>query len=86
MGFSPGFSRDARPRHRKIVRQKMGDAECDASGRAAFSNSRQNLWGMTLSGETTRKAPAQTELRPTCAELPRQPARAYGLKLRVETG
>jgi hypothetical protein len=25
------------------------------------------LWGMTLSGEATLEAPAQTELRPTCA-------------------
>jgi hypothetical protein len=50
-----------------IGRQKMGDAKCDAPGRAAFSNSRQNLWGMTLSGETAREAPAQTELRPSFA-------------------
>jgi hypothetical protein len=54
-----------------IVRQKMGDAEWHAPRRATFSNSSQNLWGMTLSGEATLEPQAQTELRPTCAGLPR---------------
>jgi hypothetical protein len=47
-----------------IIRQKV---RC-ALGRAACSNPSDNLWGITLSGETTREAPAQAELRPTCAD------------------
>jgi hypothetical protein len=55
-----------------IVRQKMVDAKCDAPGRAAFSNSSQNVWGMTLFSEATRDAGSDgaspyPELRTTCA-------------------
>jgi hypothetical protein len=55
-----------------IVRQKMGDG----LGRSRCSNPSQNLWGITISGEATREAPAQAELRPTCAGAPARPRTA----------
>jgi hypothetical protein len=52
-----------------IVRRKMRDA----LGRARCRHPSENLWGITLSGEATREAPAQAELRPpmVCVKLPK---------------
>jgi hypothetical protein len=52
-----------------IGRQKMGDAKIPpCSGAVKWSNiPSENLWGVRCLGEAQRKAPAQAELRPTCA-------------------
>jgi hypothetical protein len=46
-----------------LARQRMSHAP----GRAKRSSPSENLLGITSSGEATREAPAQAELRPTCA-------------------
>jgi hypothetical protein len=45
----------------------MRDAKMRRSWRDGVKSSSENLLGMTLQGEDTREAPAQAELRPTCA-------------------
>jgi hypothetical protein len=52
-----------------IVRQKMRDAKIQHTlfgRREGANNPSENLWGVML-GEAKREAPAQAELRPTCA-------------------
>ena len=41
------------------------------------ANPSENSWGITLSGEATREAPAQAELRPTCADDPEDSIRVW---------
>jgi hypothetical protein len=53
-----------------IVRQKMRDAQIGTpcSGAVRWSaNTNREFVGVTLLGEAKRQAPAQAELRPTCA-------------------
>ena len=82
-GFPPGLARQRHPQkvslgllifHAALTRClnfSVAHLSCDINGRAFVVDSNDLFKGVMSQGSATREAPAQAELRPTCAGTPR---------------